>query len=81
MSHEHVDRYCKAREVVDDAQWALALRTARSENERLKEVLAQVVDLCNAMREYAPVLNLEAERTLRTALEKTVRPTERASSV
>ena len=40
----------------------------RSENERLRNALAETVDLCNAMREYSPTLNMNAERTLRDAL-------------
>lgn len=41
---------------------------AIAERDRLRVALRQTVDLCNAMREYAPALNMEAERTLREAL-------------
>lgn len=39
-----------------------------AENEALLVALKATLDLCNAMREYAPTLNLAAERELRNAL-------------
>lgn len=39
-----------------------------AEERRLREALRQTVDLCNAMREYAPTLNLAAEKQLRESL-------------
>jgi hypothetical protein len=43
-------------------------RALEAENERLRDALAQTIDLCNAMREFAPTLNMDAERALRDAL-------------
>ena len=41
----------------------------QGENRQLRDVLADIVDLCNAMREHAPMLNLDAERTIRAGLD------------
>lgn len=38
------------------------------ETEALRDALRQTVDLCNALRGYAPTLNLAAERRLRESL-------------
>lgn len=36
--------------------------------ERYREALRETVDLCNALREYAPALNMAAEKRLRDSL-------------
>jgi hypothetical protein len=53
---------------VEAREWMERARAVEAENERLRDALAQTIDLCNAMREYAPTLNMDAERTLRDAL-------------
>lgn len=44
------------------------MMTPSEENDRLRALVVQLVDLCNSMREYCPTLNMAAERTLRDAL-------------
>ena len=55
---------------VDLAHHFINTHEAATEDEvlRLRAALRQTVDLCNAMRDHAPTLSLNAERQLRESL-------------
>ena len=50
-------------------EWRECIAALHGQNQRLRDVLAEIVDLCNAMREFTPTLNLDAERTIRAGLD------------